>query len=269
MSDNQTITQFRCTQCGGELHPDEGQVFLTCPYCASTVYLDKSQVVFHWYLAPTLDEEKARASLARWMAGNETIKDLDKKAQLLGRSFEFFPIWHFKRRFENGSEQFLNTPAAATSVSEIRRLNVPAGDLRKYDPALEAQSHPPSVGLETALSWLVAQNIPKEQIVERALVHVPVYTFKYRYQKETYVALVEGATGQVFANIFPAKAEVPYRLIGGLAAIVFLCLSTFPLIGALIEGSDGYAGGWLACSAAGIVAAPLIFALAAWVAAKV
>jgi hypothetical protein len=120
-----------------------------------------------------------------------------------------------------------------------------------------------------ALSWLAAQNIPKEQIVERALVHVPVYTFKYRYQEETYIALIEGATGQVFANIYPAKAEVPYRLIGGLAAVVYLCLASFPIIGALVDGSEGYMFGLLACSAAGVVAAPFIFALGAWVAAKV
>ena len=49
-----------CAQCGGELHPDEGQIFLTCPFCSSTVYIDKRRVVFHWYLAPTLDEAKAR-----------------------------------------------------------------------------------------------------------------------------------------------------------------------------------------------------------------
>jgi predicted RNA-binding Zn-ribbon protein involved in translation (DUF1610 family) len=69
-----------CAQCGGELHPDEGQIFLTCPFCSSTVYIDKRRVVFHWYLAPTLDEAKARGALSRWMAGNQTVKDLDRKA---------------------------------------------------------------------------------------------------------------------------------------------------------------------------------------------
>ena len=28
-----TTDEFHCAQCGGVLHPDEGQVFLTCPYC--------------------------------------------------------------------------------------------------------------------------------------------------------------------------------------------------------------------------------------------
>src|SRR5512134_242450 len=84
-----------CTQCGGELHPDEGQIFITCPYCSSTVYLDKSRVVFHWYIAPTLDPDQARAALNRWMAGNQTVKDLDEKSQLTGQEFAYFPVWYF------------------------------------------------------------------------------------------------------------------------------------------------------------------------------
>ena len=92
------VNVFPCTQCGGELHPDEGQVFITCPYCNSTVYIDKSRVVCHWDLASTLDENKARANLARWMAGNQTVKDLDKKAQLTGSTFEYFPLWYFKTK---------------------------------------------------------------------------------------------------------------------------------------------------------------------------
>ena len=47
-------TEVHCAQCGGVLHPDEGQIFLTCPYCSSSVYLDKSKVVFHWSLACTV-----------------------------------------------------------------------------------------------------------------------------------------------------------------------------------------------------------------------
>ena len=63
---------LQCSQCGGKLNPEEGQIFLKCPYCDSTVYLDRSRVVLHWYLADTMDEEKARSTLARWMAGNQT-----------------------------------------------------------------------------------------------------------------------------------------------------------------------------------------------------
>jgi predicted RNA-binding Zn-ribbon protein involved in translation (DUF1610 family) len=263
-------TALHCTQCGGELHPDEGQVFLTCPYCSSTVYLDKARVVFHWYLAPTLDEDKARAALSRWMASSQTVKDLDRKSTLTGVSFEYFPVWYFKRRAPGGQEEIVLEPAAATSVSEIRNVKLPAGDLRRYDTSLEAQAHPPSVPLETALGWMAERGVARGEIVEQALVHIPLYTFKYTYQGKPFTALVEAATSGVFANIFPAKAETPYRTAGCITAAVFLCLATFPIIGYLsTSGAEGVGIGLLACVGIGILAAPLLFALAAYVAAKI
>lgn len=269
MSEAKPESSVHCTQCGGELHPDEGQIFLTCPYCGSTVYLDKARVVFHWYLAPTIDSAKARGELARWMAGNETVKDLDRKSQVVGETFEYFPLWYFKRRGPGGKEEIVLTPGAATSVTEIRNLNLPAGDLRKYEDSLASESVMPSVPLEAAEGWLEGMHIPRGELAERALVHLPLYTFKYTYQGQTYTALVEGATGKVIANIYPAKVEAPYRLAGGLAALVFLCLATFPVIGALSNGAEGFGIGLAACSGIGLVAAPILFALSAWVAQKI
>ena len=261
-------TGLHCTQCGGELHPDEGQLFLTCPYCGATVYLDKSQVVFHWYLAPTLDEAQARASLARWMAGSQTVKDLDKKARLTGSAFEYFPLWYFKLNHPGGREEIALQPAAATSVSELLHLNLPAGDLRKVEPSMEAQAHVPNVPLQTAQAWVTDRQEAGVQVAERALVHIPVYTFKYTFNGNSYTALVEAATGGVFANIYPAKAEAPFLLVGGITAVVFLCLATFPVVGALSDSSGGLGIGALACLGGAAIAVPVLLALAAWVAAK-
>ena len=262
-------TGLHCTQCGGELHPDEGQIFLTCPFCSSTIYLDKSQVVFHWQLAPTLDESKARAALSAWMAGNETVKDLDKKASLTGSSFEYFPVWYFMRRTPGGKEEILIEPAAATSVSEIRSLRLMAGDLRKYDVALDAQSQAPTVPLQAALDWMKEGEIPETEIIEKSLVHIPVYTFKYLFQGNAYTALVEAATGSVLANIYPAKAEAPYLLVGGLTAMVFICLAMIPVFSGLFGGADSALSGLGLCAGIGCLSAPILFGLAVWVAAKV
>lgn len=260
---------FACTQCGGELHPDEGQHFITCPYCGTTVYIDKTQVVFHWYLAPTLDEGKARANLARWMGGNQTVKNLDKKARLTGSAFEYFPFWYFKTKDAHGKEQLWLEPAAATSVSELKNLRIPAGDLRKYEAEIDSQAHQPTVPLETVREWLAPRLPEGAKIIETALVHVPIYTFKYAYKGEVYTAVVEGATGGVFANIYPAKAESPFVLVGGLAAFTFLCLATLPVCGTLVDSGEGFAIGSGLCLALGIVAVPFLFLLAVWVAAKV
>lgn len=257
-----------CPQCGGELNPDEGQIFLACPYCGSTVYLDKARVVFHWYLAATLDESKARGALARWMSGNQTVKDLDTKARLAGIQFEYFPLWYIKRRKPGGQEEVLLRPAAATSVTELQHLRLPAGDLRKYESSLDSQSHAPSVPMDTVVGWLKETNIPETELAERALVHIPLYTCKYIYQGRTYTALVDGATGVVFANIFPAKQEAPYAIAGALSAVIFLCLAVAPVAGAL-AGGNGTAIGAGVCVAGGIIAAPFLLALAAWVASRI
>jgi hypothetical protein len=260
---------FPCTQCGGELHPDEGQIFLTCPYCESTIYVDKSRVVFHWYLTPTLDENKAGANLSRWMGGNETVKNLDKKARITGSSFEFFPFWYFKSQDPSGGERIWLEPAAATSVSELKKINIPAGDLRKFDDRITPQAHNPTVPLTTVTRWLETRLPEEANVIETALVHIPIYTFKYHYKNDTYTAIVEGATGGVFANIFPAKAESPFQLVGGLAAFIFLCLATFPILGALISDVEGLAIGSGLCIGLGLLSTPLLFAMAVWVAAKV
>jgi hypothetical protein len=266
----QDLNYFPCTQCGGELHPDEGQIFITCPYCSSTVYLDKSQAVFHWYLASTIDEEKARSNLHRWMSGNQTVKDLDAKAKLTKLSFEYFPVWFFKSRDKNNNEQIWLEPAAATSVSEIKSLRLPAGDLRKYDPDLDSEARSPDIPHKTVTGWLKNRLPRGATIIETSLVHIPLYTAKYIYKKNTYTAVIESATGGVAANIYPEKFEAPYVLAGGITAIVYLFLATFPVIGALVDSDgSGFLIGLAAYVGIGLIAAPLLFALAYWVAAKV
>lgn len=271
-------TRLNCTQCGGELHPGEGQVFLTCPYCNTTVYLDKSRVVFHWYVALTLDEQQATAALYRWMSGSQTVKDLDKKARLVGHTFQYFPLWYFKWH-EGENEEITLQPAAATSVSELSHLQLPAGDLKTYNPDLDAQSAQPTVPLEAALEWLKGQSALADRnstdsglpgdLKETALVHVPLHFYQYSYGQEIYTAVVDAASGTVLANIFPPKAETPYRAVGLVTALVYLCLATFPLVGIASGDESGIAIGLALCSGLGLLAAPALFAWAFWVASKI
>jgi hypothetical protein len=229
--------------------------------------VDKAQVVFHWSVAPTLDAAQAQAALRRWMSGSATVKDLDQKSQVSGSAFRYFPVWYF--RWKNGQqEQISLLPAAATSVTELTHLNLPAGDLRKYDPALDSDSETPSVPLEAGRDWFL-QSHPNAVIAETALVHVPIFIFKYIFRGNSYTAVVDAASGSVHANIFPAKVELPYRLVGGVTALVFLCLAMIPVFGAVADSAGGATAGLLICLGLGVVAAPLLMAWAAWVASRV
>jgi predicted RNA-binding Zn-ribbon protein involved in translation (DUF1610 family) len=267
MDANIQTTTLKCSQCGGELHPEEGQIFLTCPYCSATVYLDKSQVVFHWYLTPTLNAEQAGQSLARWMAGNETVKDLDKKAQVIGQTFQYFPLWYLKRRVQDKEEVEMQL-AAATSVTELGRLPLTAGDLKSYEPSVEPQCVTPTIPLQTIIAHSLETAGPGAQVSEAALVHVPIFTFKYVYKNQPFTAVVEAGTGKTLANIYPAKAEAPYITAGIVTALVFACLALIPVAFAS-AGRGASSTGIFVCLGLGLIAAPLLFIFAAWVASKV
>ncbi len=268
MESSNPATALNCTQCGGELHPDEGQVFITCPFCSSTVFIDKAQVVFHWYLRPTLNEAQATAALARWMSGSATVKDLDKHSQITSREFQYFPLWYFKAARKSGKETLHLEPAAATSVTELTHLQLPAGDLVQYDNSLHSQAVMPSVPLATAQQWLSQEQNEGLTPSESSLVHVPIYLMKYIYKETTYTAVVEAATGVVLANIYPTKSEAPYLAVAGITALIYLCLALVPVIASFSSGTAATAAAGVAILIA-LIAAPFLFAAAVWVAAKV
>jgi hypothetical protein len=261
-------TEVHCAQCGGVLRPEAGQVFLTCPYCSSAVYVDKSQVVFHYSLGCTVTPEAAAANLRRWMAGNQTVKDLDRKARVVSSAFQYFPVWYCKAR-ANGREAVYLEPAAATSISEIKSMAIAAGDLQKYDPTLDAQAVAPTVPFTAMVQWLDNRSVRREQLAEAALVHLPLYVFKYEFGGQSFTAVVEGASGKVFANLFPPKAETPYLAVAAVATLGFLVLSCLPLAGYALAEGTGALVGVLAYLVAGAAFAAIVFAIAAYVSAKV
>lgn len=263
-------TRLSCTQCGGELHPDEGQSFLTCPYCSATVYVDKARVVFHWTVSPTLSEQQAIAALYRWMSGSQTVKDLDKKAKVTGQAFQYFPIWYFKWNTSQGEQETLR-PAAATAITELSSMKLPAGDLKRYDTSIDSLAVSPTVPIEAAMEWeqqgSVKTLLPgKRTIQETAIVHVPVYFYQYTYASKTYTAVVDAASGMVMANLFPPKAEAPYLAVGLVTALVYLCLATLPLFAMAGSSPELWIAAFLVI---GMIVTPILFGWAFWVASKV
>jgi hypothetical protein len=220
-----------------------GSQFVTCEFCGTTSFVDKSRTVFHYALRVTVGEDEAPSTLRRWMAGDETVKNLDKKAQIEQPVFEYFPMWVVKA-LQGEQERVFLKPAAALSVSELERLTVPAADLQPYDLGLDASAVPPSVPYETMQQWLVADHhIRPEDMREVSLVHVPIYTCKYGFAGRRYTAIVDAAAGKVFANIYPSKWEAPYQTIARAAFAAYFCAALIPLAAMLFGGEAGLAIG--------------------------
>lgn len=243
-----------CSQCGGKNEVPTGHRLVTCVFCGTTLFVDRAQVVFHYRLPPLLGAEEATAALRRWMAGNDTVKDLDRKSSIEDLEAISFPVWLF-RTSESGAEKVLFEPAAPTPVPQVVDLSIPAGRLEPYraeDDDMRVVDV--QVPLETALGWLEQREVGP--IHETALVRVPFWKCRYRYEGKTYHAAVDASTGAVLAGVFPEKSESPYVLVAVLGLILF--------------GAEGLLiGDIFAKLAAYIVTAIPLTLLAYWVARKV
>jgi len=245
--------RLACPQCGGENELPSGERLLTCAFCGARLFVDRSGLVSHYRLPRLLDRDRAAAALRRWMAGNETVKDLDTKSAVQEVSPVSFPMWLFRVRLPSGEEVTVE-PAAPTPVPQLADLDVPAGKLEPYAPeGGEVEEVAASVPLATARGW-VPRLRGDVEASETALVHVPLWRCRYRFKERDYVALVEGSTGAVLASVFPAKSESPYYLVA--------------IAGLLLFGIEGLLIFNLFYKAAAFALTAVPLALAAWLVSK-
>lgn len=221
---------LRCPQCGGENELPSGVRLIACAFCGAALFVDRSGLVSHYRLPRLVDREQAELALRRWMAGNETVKHLDSKAEVSSLEPISFPVWMFRRR-AGGGESVVVEPAAPTPEPKMADLDVPAGKLEPFrGPEEGVETLAATVPLETATRWLSgavtaaragAAPSAAEPILENALVHVPLWRAAYRFGGESWSALVEGSTGRVLASVFPAKKEAPFWLVAALGLVLF------------------------------------------------
>lgn len=262
-------TQILCHQCAAVLPVEVGSQFVTCEFCGAENFIDKSGAVLHYVVRATVDETDAAAALRRWMGGNETVKDLDKKAQIERPSFQLFPMWMVRVQ-QGEQEKVLLKPAAALSVIELTDLTIPAADLEPFDHVLDGDAVVPTVPYDTVKKWLADNhNIAAGAIQETSLVHLPVYLCKYGFDGRSYTAVVDAATSKVFAGVFPSKWEAPYFAIGSAGCVLYFLAALIPLFGFILEGFLGVGLSILIYIIVAVVLAVPIFGVAAYISAKV
>jgi hypothetical protein len=267
-------TSLTCPQCGAENPLPSGQRLVECAFCGATLFVDRSGLVSHYEVPRLLDSEEAEKELRRWMAGNDTVKGLDREARIQSSDPLLFPVWMFRLR-RSGAEVVRVEPAAPTAEPQLADLQVPAGQLRPYrrnpdpgtggagessggesDRAHPVEALPAQVSLETARGWLDQREGANLQITETALVHLPLWQCRYLYRGTAYSAMVDGSTGAVLASRFPAKSEGPFWMVAVFGVLLFLVeglMVSNPLVKTALYG----------------VSAVPLFLLAYWVAKKV
>lgn len=213
--------QVTCPQCGGDNTLRSGDSVFACSFCGSTLYLDRSEIVGHYRLPRLMDLDRAKAALRRWMAGNDTVKDLDRKSRLASMDAITFPMWLFRSR-AGGQESTTVEPAAPTSNPLLGDLVIPAGRLDPFEGDEDgAVRVPVGIPLATAKSWVEQRGVAEDDVIEVALVEVPLWRASYEFGGDRFQAVVEGSTGNVLASVYPEKSESPYVLVAVLGLVLF------------------------------------------------
>mgnify|MGYP002713050035 CR=1 FL=1 len=262
-------TQILCQQCTAVLPVEQGALIVVCEFCGASNAVDKSEVVLHFAARDTLREDDAASALRRWMGGNDTVKNLDKKARIERSQFQMWPMWQVRATLK-GKEKVLLKPAAAISVLDVAQMSIPASDLEPFDYEMSGAALPPTVPLNAVKKWLAEdQQIAAGAITETSLVHLPVYLFTYSFNGRSFTAVVDAATGRVFADIFPSKLEVPYQAIGGIGCALYFLAALVPAFGFMMGGITGLGGAFIVYLFVGAIMAIPIFIIAATISAKI
>jgi len=226
-----TSSKIICPQCAGENEVPIDEKFTECVFCGSAIYIDKKKIVSHFVINSNFKKEEAEGNLRRWMAGNFQVKDLDRLAQISQVTFYYFPMWYFKTDKSAGEVIYLQ-PATSTPISEIKKIDIPAGNLKVYNKKdfNESDFINPDVLFDSAQSWLKESGVNPETIAASNLVHIPFYHFYYNYNGKQYSSLVEASSGKVYANLWPAKSEAPFRILFALCIVAFFLISLLALV---------------------------------------
>jgi hypothetical protein len=203
------------------------------------------------------------------MAGNQTVKNLDSKAQITETTLQLIPLWLVRAK-QKGVEKVVIEPAVALPILQLLETSIPAASLMPFDHSVSQDALEPTVPYDTVIKWLKEnQKIEQNEISEVSLVHLPIYVCKYQFDGRSYTAVVDAASSKVFADVFPSKWETPYMTIAAVTFALYFCASLIPAGGYINSGGVGLAAGaGIYCLASVVIAIP-IFIVASMISAKV
>jgi len=212
------MATIKCTKCGAPVEIEPGSKFAKCTYCGSQMYIDKSGAGFFYILEFKLDETAATGVFRRWAAGSVMAKNLDKEAKIFKAIPQYFPVYMFKRDL-NGREVVYVQPAKSTSLPGMHSLKVPPGDIKIFDQNYRVPEHIQIIQpeLDMVAYYNTLPGTPKEQ----ALVYFPIWYMEYNYNGQIYNVVIDGSSGEVFADRFPTRGSAPYLAVAIAGFVLF------------------------------------------------
>lgn len=215
--------QVKCSQCGAEFKVKPNEKFFSCGYCGSSLYLDISKIIFHYYLSPKIEESDLKLILSSFLQrGN-----LKRTIEIKKKEIFYFPFWLLRKK---EGEMVLKL-ASSTAIDEIENVIIPpAGKFNFFNPESTDLKYKkivtPTIAYDT-VKKTIEKEISINDFSQVMLLHLPFFLCQYRYGREKgyFTALVDAAGGKVFTNSVPQvsleRIEFSFFLAMGITCIVF------------------------------------------------
>jgi DNA-directed RNA polymerase subunit RPC12/RpoP len=179
--------EIRCANCSAKINLERDDPFLKCPFCDSTLFLDRAQTFKRFQLPPSVSEARARSGLIEELSRREMprLPILEMKGLLL-------PFWGVR-----GKESGDTFPAFSPLPAALHGFRLPpAGALVSAEPPDGFEPIPCSDN--TSALW---QNHPDAGAFSLYL--VPFYRISFGTEKASYTAWLDAVVGSVHLEQTP------------------------------------------------------------------
>lgn len=95
------VVQVKCEQCGATVQLDSTKSSTNCPYCGTSLILERAQVKRFWqpnYLLPfAIDKKECTALFSKWLNGKWFLPSKYKNGNVWGEKFQgiYYPYWTY------------------------------------------------------------------------------------------------------------------------------------------------------------------------------
>lgn len=180
--------EVSCANCGAKIPLQRDDALLICPYCSSTLYLDRARTFKKFILLPSVSSVQAEDLLKADLSSREILRPpLQKVEQLL------MPYWGVR------GESLQETIPAFTPVpSALAAYRLPSAGAQVYAEDAAPEYERVDCAESASASW---EGRPDVSSFSQYM--VPFYKITFGAGGVAFTAWVEGVSGRVYLDQAP------------------------------------------------------------------
>ncbi len=218
--------QIRCTNCGADIPLEQESDFISCSFCQAALFVDTDKTIANFCMAPTTVKDELSPLINRKLAAMEiTPEHVLREAIIV-----YHPFW----RFESKGLKPKLIAAAEIEADEMTEIPVMGGNPVAYNESVIGNRRvvePTLLYDETVAEFQAGTPSAAPDDLRVTMLYLPVYHVTYLCDGLSYNALIDGVSGEVYADNWPpTEQREKNRVLGAMALgamLAFILESAF------------------------------------------